>query len=412
MLTPAADPAALPLAGVRVVEVATHVFAPMAGAILAEWGADVVKVEHPGTGDPYRGLTTTGLHPVHDGVDPYVQSANRGKRSVGIDLKQPDGRRLLGRLVSGADVFVTNLRAGARRRLAVEVDDVRAHNPSVVYVRATAFGVRGPDAERGGYDAGAYWARSGMQHALTPPGADWPRPAPPAFGDVVGALAVVGAVGAALYRRATGREPPIVDASLLAAGMWQLQPGIVSAALAGGADPAPADRHSTWNPLMLPYRTADGRFVALTMLASDRHWADLCRAVGEPAMAGDPRFADQAARGRNARACVEWLDAVFARRDLAEWRRWLADFPGEWAPVLAPGELPDDPQVQANGYIAAVDVGTGRPLPMVATPVQFDGRPGRPTRAPEHGEHTEDVLVELGLTWDEIGELKERGAIL
>ena len=412
-----------PLAGVRVVEVATHVFAPMAGAVLAEWGADVVKVESPDTGDPYRGLVTSGLHPTRDGVDPYVQGANRGKRSVGIDLKQPEGRDLLGRLVRSADVFTTSLRPDARRRLGIDVDDVRTDNPAVVYVRATAFGPLGPDAERGGYDAGAYWARSGIQHAVTPPGAEWPCPAPPAFGDVVGALAVVGAVTAALYRRATTGETTVIDASLLAAGMWQLQPVIVSAGLrrdeaardtAGDAvaSAPPPDRYATWNPLMLPYRTADGRFVALTMLASDRHWPALCRAIGEPDLATDLRFADHDARRRNARACVEHLEAVFGARDLAEWRRALTDFPGEWAPVQTPGELHGDPQVHANGYIAAVDVGTTEPLPMVTTPVQFDGRPGRPTRAPEHGEHTESVLVHLGLSWDEIAGLKERGAIL
>ena len=163
---------------------------------------------------------------------------------------------------------------------------------------------------------------------------------------------------------------------------------------------------------MLTYRTADGRFVALTMLAPDRHWASLCRAIGEPDRAGDPRFADEGARRRHARACVEWLDAVFAARDLDHWRSALAGFPGEWAPVQTPGELHDDPQVRANGYIAAVDVGGDVPLPMVTVPVQFDGQPGRPARAPEHGEHTESVLVELGLSWDEIGALKQRGAIL
>jgi crotonobetainyl-CoA:carnitine CoA-transferase CaiB-like acyl-CoA transferase len=399
-----------PLAGVRVVEVATHVFAPMAGAILAEWGADVLKIEPPGTGDPYRGLVTSGLHPLHAGVDPYVQSANRGKRSLGIDLKHPDGRDLLGRLVGTADVFVTNLRPGARSRLQVDVEDVRADNPAVVYVRATAYGARGPDAERGGYDAGAYWARSGMQHVLTPADAAWPRPAPPAFGDLAGALALAGAVCAALVHRATGGETAVIDGSLLAAGMWQIQPDVVSAA--GSRLPMLSDRFEVANPLMLTYRTADGRFVALTMVAPDRHWPALCRAIGEPDLADDPRFADHDARRRHARACVERLDAVFGARDLAHWRRALAGFAGEWAPVQTPGELHDDPQVRANGYIAAVDVGGDELLPMVTVPVQFDGHPGRPARAPEHGEHTEAALVELGLSWDEIGALKDRGAIL
>jgi crotonobetainyl-CoA:carnitine CoA-transferase CaiB-like acyl-CoA transferase len=399
-----------PLAGVRVVEVATHVFAPMAGAILAEWGADVLKIEPPGTGDPYRGLVTSGLHPLHAGVDPYVQSANRGKRSLGIDLKHPDGRDLLGRLVATADVFVTNLRPGGRARLGIDVEDVRADNPAVVYVRATAYGARGPDAERGGYDAGAYWARSGMQHVLTPPDAAWPRPAPPAFGDLAGALALAGAVCAALVHRAAGGEAAVIDGSLLAAGMWQIQPDVVSAA--GSPPPVLSDRFEVANPLMLTYRTADGRFVALTMVAPDRHWPALCRAIGAPGLADDPRFADQDARRRHARACVERLDAVFGARDLAHWRRALAGFPGEWAPVQTPGELHDDPQVRANGYIAQVDVGGDEPLPMVTVPVQFDGQPGSPARAPEHGEHTEAALVELGLSWDEIGALKDRGAIL
>ena len=141
-----------PLAGVRVLEVASHVFVPMAGAVLTEWGADVVKVEHPETGDPYRALTTVGLHNVYRGVDPFFQSANRGKRSVGIDLKHPDGRQLLSRLASTADVFMTNLRSDARHRLRIDVEHVRQDNPAVIYARGTAFGVRGPDAGRGGYE--------------------------------------------------------------------------------------------------------------------------------------------------------------------------------------------------------------------------------------------------------------------
>jgi crotonobetainyl-CoA:carnitine CoA-transferase CaiB-like acyl-CoA transferase len=298
----------------------------------------------------------------------------------------------------------------------VEVDDVRGDNPAVVYVRATAFGARGPDAARGGYDASAYWARSGMQHLLTPPGAAWPPAPRPAFGDLAGAAALAGAVSAALYRRATTGEPSVVDGSLLAAGMWQLQPDIMNAAATGpDAPPAtswPHDRHQVWNPLMLPYRTADGRFVALTMLAGDRHWRDLCRVLGQPEAADDPRFADLDARRDNAAACVEWLDGVFGARALAEWREVLGDFAGEWAPVQTPHDLHVDAQVAANGYLADVPMATGSTLPLVTSPVQFDERPGRPTRAPEHGEHTESVLLDAGLTWDEIGALKERRAIL
>src|ERR1022692_2627753 len=175
------DPAALPLSGVKVLEVASHVFVPISGAVLSEWGAEVIKIEHPETGDPYRGLVTAGLHKLHGGVDPYFQSANRGKQSVAMDIKHPAGRALLARLVASSGVFVTNLRAGALARLQIELEDVRRDNPSIIYVRGTAFGTRGPDAGRGGYDSGGYWARTGMQHSFTPPDAEWPTMAKPAF---------------------------------------------------------------------------------------------------------------------------------------------------------------------------------------------------------------------------------------
>jgi crotonobetainyl-CoA:carnitine CoA-transferase CaiB-like acyl-CoA transferase len=401
-----------PLAGVRVLEVATHVFVPISGAVLTEWGAEVIKIEHPATGDPYRALVTAGLHRLHEGVDPFFQSANRGKQSVGIDIKHPDGRALLSRLVATVDVFVTNFRADARRRLRLEPDDIREDNPSVIYVRGTAFGVRGPDAPRGGYDSGSYWARTGMQHVLTPPGMEWPTTPRPAFGDVVGGLTIAGAISTALYRRATTGEPSVIDASLLASGIWQVQSDIVNAKLAPDTSNFRApNRYEARNPLMLPYRSADGRIVQLMMLSPDRNWRDLCRVLGQPEMADDPRFVDHDARHENARACVEWLEGIFAERDLDEWRKILADFEGEWTPVQTPREIHDDAQVRANGYIADVDV-NGVTIPLVASPIQFDGQANQPTRAPEHGEHTESVLLDLGLSWEEIGSLKECGAVL
>jgi crotonobetainyl-CoA:carnitine CoA-transferase CaiB-like acyl-CoA transferase len=401
-----------PLDGVRVLEVASHVFAPMAGAVLAEWGAEVIKVEHPETGDPYRGLVTAGLHKVHAGADVQFQAANRGKRSVGLDLKQPEGRAVLSRLVGAADVFVTNVRAPALERLGLRVEDLRAENPSLIYVRATAFGSRGPDAGRGGYDAGAYWARSGMQHTLAAPAGGWPYAPPAAFGDVVGGITIAGAISTALYRRATKGEPSVIDASLLASGMWQIQMEVTNACIeAPETSPTRPDRYQAPNPLMLAYRTSDGRFIVLQLLASDRHWPDLCRALGEPEMARDSRFADMAARKENARACVTWLDEVFARRDFAEWRKRLADFEGEWVPGLRPDELREDPQVVANQYLTEVDLGNGHFLPLVAVPVQFDGQPAESSRAPEPGEHTEAVLQEMGFSWDQISDLKVRKAI-
>jgi crotonobetainyl-CoA:carnitine CoA-transferase CaiB-like acyl-CoA transferase len=392
-----------PLDGVRVVEVASHVFVPMSGSILGEWGAEVIKVEHPETGDPYRGLITGGMGRTAGGVDPRFHSANRGKRSIGLDVKQPEGRQVLSRLLATCDVFVTNLRTETIERLRVDVERIRADNPSIIYVRGSAFGPEGPDAGRGGYDSGAYWARSGMQQIFTRPDDEWPANPRPAFGDVVGGMTIAGAISTALYRRAVHGEPSVIDVALLAAGMWQIQSDLVNSLLVPPEtrrllSGAGMNRSQMFNPLQ--------------MLSPERYWPALCTAIGQPEMATDPRFVDMDARRRNSAECIEWLDGVFAERDYDEWCRVLGEFEGEWVPVQAPHELVDDVQVVANGYLGRVDLANGETAPMVASPAQFDGRRNEPRRGPEHGEHTEAVLLDLDFTWDEITALKERGVIV
>ena len=401
---------AKPLSGVRILEVASHVFVPIGGGVLADWGAEVVKVE-PVTGDPYRGLVTAGLHHLHDGVDPSFQFTNRGKQSVTIDLKKPEGRALLYRLAAKCDVFLTNFRPDARKKLKIECDDIRVHNPSIIYVRGSGYGVRGPDVQRGGYDSAAYWSRSGIGSVFTAPGAEQPQMQRPAFGDVVGGLTIAGAIAAALFRRATTGEPSIVDVSLLGMGMWQLQPDITHAKLNKDKTPVHRDRKATWNPLSGTYKTRDGRFIILSMLDADRYWADFCTVIGHPEIINDPRFVDMPARKENSRACVEFIDAVFATRDYKEWCEVLQKAKGVWAPLQSPLEVHSDPQAVANGYLADVEMANGTQLTMVTTPVQFDEVPAQPTRAPEQGEHTEAVLLEMGLSWEEISQLKD-GAVI
>lgn len=402
---------AQPLSGVRVLELASHVFVPIAGGVLTEWGAEVIKIEPTITGDPYRGLVTAGLHQSYDGIHPSFQFTNRGKQSVAVNLKTPEGRELIYRLAKTCDVFLTNYRPDARRRLQIECEHIRAHNPKIIYVRGSGYGQRGPDAERGGYDAAAYWSRVGFGAVFTPPGAEYPTMQRPAFGDVVGGLSIAGAIAAAMYRRATTGEPSIVDVSLMNVGMWQLQPDITHSKLNGGRTMAPPDRKATWNPLSGTYRTRDGRFIILVMLDADRYWADFCTVIGRTELIDDPRFVDMEARKRNARECVEILDEVFAQRDFAQWCEILKQAKGVWSPFQTPYEIHSDPQAAANGYLADVEMINGSKLTMVTSPAQFDGEPAKPTRAPEHGEHTERTLLALGLTWDEITHLKEIGAI-
>jgi crotonobetainyl-CoA:carnitine CoA-transferase CaiB-like acyl-CoA transferase len=413
--SPLATVPALPLAGVRVLEVASHVFVPAASALLAEWGAEVVKVEHPETGDAYRGLVTAGLHRRVHGVDVQFQQANRSKDSVGIDLSTEEGQALLHRLAADADVFLTSHREGVRRRLGIELEEIRRANPTIVYVRGSGYGPEGPDADQGAYDHAAYWARTGMAARMAGDGD--PQPPPPAFGDYAAALALAAGVASALYRRATTGEPVELDVSLLGAGLWQLQPDVVDGVLdrAIGDDSStnrrPRTRFDVVNPLVGMYRTADGRHVSLVMIEADRHWADLCERLGVPELRDDPRFADAGARRANSRACVEALDAVFATRSLDDWCRALDGATGVWAPVRRPDEVAEDPQVQSNGYVSSLDLGGGNELPVVTSPVRFGGRPGIVRRAPEVGEHTEDVLLRSGLGWDEITALKDAGAI-
>ena len=398
-----------PLAGIRVVEVAQWWFVPAAGAVLADWGADVIKVEHPVTGDPQRGLVTSGLIPSTGGVNFMIEQPNRGKRSVGLDLAHPRGLELLHRLVETADVFLTNFLPAARRRLRIDVDDIRRTNPRTIYVRGHGQGARGPDAEKGGYDAASFWCRGGIANAVTPPGAAAPIMQRAAFGDSAGGMTVAGGIAAALLHRERTGTSSVVDVSLLGTAMWIMGPDIIASKLLG-IDLPSGDRTQPPNPIVNSYRTRDGRWLFLNMLQPDRYWPDLCRRLGRPDLVTDPRFADGRARFENRAECVRTLDAIFAEKTLAEWRVQLADSEGVWAPMQSARELPDDAQAVANGYLPEVER-DGTRFTLVASPVQFDEDSPTLTPAPDLGQHTEEVLLELGLSWEDLAAAKEAGAI-
>jgi crotonobetainyl-CoA:carnitine CoA-transferase CaiB-like acyl-CoA transferase len=385
------------------------VFVPVTGALLADWGADVIRIERL-EGDPYRGLATQGIGTDRDGVNLSMALANRGKRSVALNLRDPAGLTVLHELLCTADVFLTSLRPGALSRLGLDANTLRERYPSLIYARGHGFGVRGPDANQPGYDSSAFWARGGVGHILTPPERDYPISQRGAMGDRNGAMAMAFGIAAALLKRGKTGAGSVVDVSLLATAMWMLSSDLLAALNGGEAAPV-SGRGPQVNPLTGNYRTKDGRHIQLMFLQGDRYWAPFCHLVGRDDLIDDPRFADLAARRANSAACVAELDAVFAGRAFAEWKQLLAELDAPWAPVQSVREVIEDPQVIANGYVGevALDGGQGYRLPTV--PVQFDEQAPPLRRAPEHGEHTEALLLELGYDWDRIAELTDQGVI-
>jgi crotonobetainyl-CoA:carnitine CoA-transferase CaiB-like acyl-CoA transferase len=397
-----------PFDGVRVVELSQWVLAPVAGALLADWGADVIRVERP-DGDPYRGLMTQGIGADSaGGVNLSDALANRGKRSVTLDLRQDAAMTVMHQLLASADVFLTNLRRPALGRLGLDAETVTARYPALVYARGHGLGLRGPEADRAGYDASAFWARGGFAHVLTPPQVAEPVALRGAMGDRSAAMALAFGISGALVRRSRTGRGSVVDVSLLATAMWTLSSDVLSA-LHGKR---PRDTHGRRvNPLYGAYRTSDDRHVQLVFLESDRYWPDLCRVLDREDLLSDPRFASHQARGENSAACVAALTAEFATRTFAECKEILGRIDAPWAPVQAIEELLTDPQVLANDYLGEVAVDGGPTYQLPNVPVQYDERPAPLRRAPEAGEHTEEVLLELGYSWEQIGELRDAGAM-
>jgi len=402
-----------PMEGVRVLEVAQFTFVPAAGAVLADWGADVIKVEHAETGDAQRGLSQLMGMPVGSGsFAPLMEHPNRGKRSIGLALEQPEALEVLHELIRTSDVFLTNFLPGARRRLGIELEDVRKINPDIIYVRGSGFGAAGPDREKGGYDSTAFWARGGSAMGTTPMDYDGLCTMPAgAYGDSLGGMTIAGGIAGALFARERTGETSVVDVSLLGVGAWANALSVGFALLTGSAPPRRAPGHSArTNPLVGNYRTADGRWLVLAMLQPGRYWPEFCQHIDREDLINDDRFAAVESLMGNAEAAADIIAEVLATRTLADWTSRFADMEGQWSVAQDPWEVGQDAALRANGMIAGVLDVEGARRELVANPVQFDQTPVNLTRAPQFAEHTDDILRALGKSDDELIALKVAGA--
>ncbi len=393
------------LSGLKVVEMATWLFAPMSACVLGELGADVIKVEAH-DGDPMRGL----IPRVRGDIDWIWELANRNKRSIALDIRQPDGAAVMRTLLADADIFIVNLRRGALDRLGIDYASLRDDYPRLIYAHATGYGTGGPDIDRPAYDELAYWARGGFMSILGPPDSE-PVRLVGAMGDLPSSMNISAAIFAALYQRELTGRGQFLTCSLYGGGIWANGFAIQGALATGEAFPR-GDRYSSFNALYNSYRAADGKWLQLAMIEEERFWTPFADAVNLPQLVDDESFADPKQRRERTREAIELIEQRIAQEPRDHWAAIFdaRDFP--WAPAADELEIASDPQAAANGYVQPMQHRSGGELRVVGMPFQLDQAPSRNTRsAPELGEHTELILEELGYDWDQISHLKQTGAI-
>ena len=396
-----------PLEGVKVVELGLWVAGPSAAAILGDWGAQVIKIEPP-NGDPFRGLFASVLGSAIP-LNPPFELDNRGKRSLVLNLENGEARDIAVRLIEPADVFITNMRPRVLEQFGLDYATLSRRFPGLVYGQVTGYGPDHADRDRAAYDVGAFWSRAGVAAALTPEGSELPQQRG-GMGDHMASQALAGAICAALLSRERTGRGQRVAVSLVRIGVYMMG-WDVNLALRLGMPIVPYDRVHAVNPLITCYRCADGRWFWLLLLQADRHWGDLCRAIKREDLMSAPLFQNIELRRSNGPALVEELDGVFQTKTMAEWGDVFDDHNVWWAPVNSIYEVVNDPLVRAAGAFVEVP-GPDGPVPSVATPADFSHTQWQPQGlSPEIGQHTEEVLLELGYDWEQIIALKDRGVI-
>jgi crotonobetainyl-CoA:carnitine CoA-transferase CaiB-like acyl-CoA transferase len=393
--------------GLKVVDIASYIAGPAAAAVLGDMGADVIKVEPPGLGDLQRYLGSVPPNPRAQANYAWHMTS-RNKRGIVIDLKSTGGTKVLERLVRWADVLITNYPQAAREKLHLGYDEVAAWNPRLIYADITGFGDNGPDASLPGFDITAYWARSGLLASTRDAGAP-PTVPVQGSGDYASAIALYGAIATGLYLRERTGSGAHVGTSLLAAGAWATAT-LIAGALAGGEFYGLHDRTDPPNPLINPYQSADGAWFMLVV--APPHWPGLARALGHSELLEDARFANPRDFGDGGRELAALLDAEFRSQPLEHWKQVLGAARVTYGLIQTPQEAAQDPQLHANGIVVPIaDVGDGLAF-TVDSPLSVYGRPKRPARrAPDPGEHTDEILAELGFTPDAVNDLRAEGTI-
>lgn len=395
------------LHGLKIIELATYVAAPGAAGILADWGADVIKIESA-EGDPMRQFfASLGAE---EAVNPVFEVDNRGKRSIILDIAKPDGQAVIARLLADADVLLTNIRPASLARAGLDYETVHARFPRLIYASVTGYGLTGDDADRPGFDTAAFWARSGLMAASTIKGGEPAQPRT-AVGDHVCSLATAAAILAAVVDRQTTGSGRLVETSLLRTGTYVLGSDM-AIQLHLGRLASTRPRLEAVNPMNNYFRTAEGRWFAIIPRQGSGDWPRLARAAGLDALIEDERFAGAKARRTNVAALVSLLDEAFGAMDFDTASAALDRENLVWAAVQTPAEAARDPQAEAAGCFVDVPLPGGASLRSVASPARFDGEPLKIDRAaPAPGEHTEALLAQLGFSDDERAALRASGAV-
>ena len=401
---------AMPLEGIRVIETGGFMAAPLTARHLGDMGADVIKIEHPVRGEPARGITLLRER-YTGGFLEVMEVCNRNKRSMGIDLQHPLGKEIMHKLIEGADVFITNFQNDTLVKMGLDYDLLKKINPRIIYGMGTGWGRKGHDKDRPAFDLAAFAMTGAMAQMAW---ADMP-PAPLGvigLGDEINGLMLAYGIVLALFNRERTGVGQLVHASLL--GSWLEVSGVMlQHALYYGKDVANYSREAATSPLWNCYQTKDKRYIQLAMIQSDAYWHDLCQALEIMEIEKEPRFSDHWSRVENNIELISIFDEAFAKRTFDEWLERLKGYKIIWAPILTYAEVIKDEQIRENDYITMVDHPEYGAIETIGIPVELDKTPGAIRRVcPTLGQHTEEILLEIGYTWDSIARLKEQKAIV